>query len=670
MGYIGSTTRGAFLFLGLFFLGSAEATLPGSAISRANSADSPHLRDIYGTTHTFDEFQDARTKATVIVILDDKCPVVQQIVPKLRALYAKYNAFKRDRAGRPVDFEKYPGDPVRFLGIYVKPDMGAKTMATHALEKHIPFRILHDTDGELVNTYKLSRLSETLVLDSDGNEVYRGAIDDQNVQGAMKPKATQHYLDDVLSHLTSDEAKSLPSPHTYTPAVGCVISSIVSRPKATTSYTYYKDVAPILQKRCEKCHREGEVGPMPFQSYDDAAAYAGMIEEVVLDRRMPPWPGISDHGFRNSEELTEEERRILLDWARGDQAAGNPADAPTPLDWGGPKEWKIGEPDFVFKMPKPQEVPATGVLQYVYVPIAVNGGKGFPEDRYIEAIETRPGVPEVVHHIQIHEYHGPVDKALTPVDQIIMYGLSVENARLLGSYTPGNAEENARIYSRYLTGKESGKTVGMKMSKGANLMLELHYTTNGTAAKDQSSVAIRFAKKKPDLVLETWFPFRKRTDMIIPSNLENHSLQDLYHFGSHTNGKSVLLHGARPHLHSRGKSYRLEIVDPRGLSNKVLTDFSKHDEFRGELLLGLPAWDFSWQHLYRFKEPVLITPQQALLATAYWDNTEHNPRNPDFREDVKWGQQTEQEMFNTLFIYEILKESDPRANVTDQLVSR
>jgi hypothetical protein len=101
-------------------------------------------------------------------------------------------------------------------------------------------------------------------------------------------------------------------------------------------------------------------------------------------------------------------------------------------------------------MPEPFEVPATGVLNYVYYPVAVNGGKGFAEDRYIAAVETHPGAPQVVHHVQIHEYFGPVDREPTALDQILIYGLGIESARLLGSYTPGNAEGNTLDFQRYL----------------------------------------------------------------------------------------------------------------------------------------------------------------------------------------------------------------------------
>jgi hypothetical protein len=127
----------------------------------------------------------------------------------------------------------------------------------------------------------------------------------------------------------------------------------------------------------------------------------------------------------------------------------------------------------------------------------------------------------------------------------------------------------------------------------------------------------------------------------------------------------VLLHGIRPHMHSRGKSFRVELVDPRTISRDDLADFSQHDKHRGETILSIPVWDFSWQRFYQFQEPILIRPDQALLATAYWDNTEYNPRNPDPNVDVPWGQQTIHEMFNTLMLYEPLEHDDPRLRSTE-----
>ncbi len=649
---------GAAAAVGCLFFASAARGAGAESVAGAEA----ELSSIFGARHYLSELVDDRTEAFVVVVLDDKCPVVQKTIPVLRELYRKYNWFPRDRAGRPTEFAKYPGDRVRFVGIYVKPEMGAKTMAAHAADMRIPFRVLHDAELALVKELGFSRLSEAAVLDRDLKVHYRGPVDDQNIQGATKPQAAEHYLADAVDALLDGRPVATPRK----PAVGCKITFDLAVDRSDSPLTFHRDVAPILRRRCETCHRTGEVAPMPFESFDDVVAYADMVEEVVRDERMPPYPGASSREFANDERLTADERRILLQWLRSDRKQGNPSDGPGPVAWPNPRHWKIGEPDFVFRMAEPMQVPATGVLDYMYFPVAINGGKGFPEDRWIAAIETHPGASTVVHHVQVHEYFGPVDREPTALDQILIYGLGIESARLLGGYTPGNEEGNKMVFGRYLGENAAGKTAGMKLSKGANLMFEVHYTTNGTAAADQSEVAIKFYDRRPDVLLDTWFPFRSRADMVIPANLENHSLQDLYHFGRETNGRAVLLHGIRPHMHSRGKSFRVELVNPRGLSPATLEDFAQHDAIRGETILSVPVWDFNWQRFYQFKEPVLITPEQALLATAYWDNTKFNPRNPDPNVNAPWGQQTIQEMFNTLLLYEVLEPGDPRANPARQ----
>lgn len=635
----------------MFFRIALLFALLSAGVAQAEDAK-PLLKDIYGADHYYDEFVEERTRAIVFVMLDDKCPVVKQQLPKLRELYKKYNAIERDRAGHPTQFETYPGDVVQFIGVYTKPSQSIKAIAEHALRERIPFRVLRDIDLSFVKKFGVKRLSEIVVFSRDWNVLYQGPVDDQSVQGFTKSHAMARYLEETLDAILANRAL----PYTKIPPVGCLIDV---RPAPEVRKVTYSEVAPILERRCVPCHREHEVGPMHLTTYEEVRDYAAMVEEVVAEERMPPWPVASPRALRNPLALDPQERETLLAWLKSNLPRGDYKRVETQVSTGAtPSRFRIGNPDFVFEMPKPHTVPATGTIDYVYVPIELNGGKGFKEDRWIEAIEVAPGAPEVVHHIQVHEFHGKaVEGKVDPIEQLLHYGLSVENARLLGSYTPGNVEENARFYSSFAP---HGKTGAMKLTRGANLMLEMHYTTNGKETQDRSAVAIRFAKKAPDVVIESWFPFRKRPDMVIPANTGHHSLQDRYHFGGLTDGKAVLVHGVRPHLHTRGQSYRLELIAAGSVTERDLFDFESHDRIRGEVILELPIWDFNWQHFYRFEKPIVIRGDQALLATAYWDNTKFNPRNPDPKANVPWGQQTNQEMFNSLFNYEVLEPGDPR----------
>ncbi len=156
------------------------------------------LYDIFGVTRYATEFVDDCTEAIVLVVLDDKCPVVQQSIPALCDLHERYNGFEKDRAGRPTEFAKYPGDRVTFLGVYVKSDMGARRMAAHAAHARVPFRVLHDPQMTLIEHLGLTRLSEAAVLDRSWNVHYTGPVDDANAQGASKPAATERYLADAI----------------------------------------------------------------------------------------------------------------------------------------------------------------------------------------------------------------------------------------------------------------------------------------------------------------------------------------------------------------------------------------------------------------------------------------------------------------------------------------
>ena len=415
------------------------------ASSAAFADDSkPLLRDIYGADHYYDEFVEERTKAIVFIMLDDQCTVVKQLLPKLRELHKKYNSVELDCAGHPVKFEKYPGDAVQMIGVYTKPSQSIKAVAEHALKTKLPFRVLRDSELSFVKKFGIKRLSETIVFSRDWKIVYQGPVDDQSIQGSTKARATSHYLEDVLDAVL---AKKTP-PFTRVPPVGCLIDL---EQEAEPLKVSYSDVEPILLKRCVPCHREGEVGPMHLTNYAEIRDYAAMVKEVVAEERMPPWPVSSPRALRNPLALDPHERETLLAWLDSKLPLGDYKPAAIPVSARGKSSrFRIGSPDFVFEMPQPHVVPATGVIDYVYVPIELNGGKGFPEDRWIESIEVSPGAPEVVHHIQVHEFHGKaVAGKVDPIEQLLHYGLSVENARLLGSYTPGNIEENARFYSSF-----------------------------------------------------------------------------------------------------------------------------------------------------------------------------------------------------------------------------
>ena len=161
-----------------------------------------------------------------------------------------------------------------------------------------------------------------------------------------------------------------------------------------SSVTFTKDVLPVMQKRCQACHRPGEVAPMSFLTYQEARPWAKAIREAVLTRKMPPWFADPHYGkFANDRSLSQPEIDTLVSWVDGGAKEGDPKDAPAPVQW--VDGWSIGRPDAVFEMPHDFDVPAAGTIEYQYIVIP----SGFTKDTWVQAAEARPGNRKLVHHI-------------------------------------------------------------------------------------------------------------------------------------------------------------------------------------------------------------------------------------------------------------------------------
>src|SRR5262249_39229813 len=148
--------------------------------------------------------------------------------------------------------------------------------------------------------------------------------------------------------------------------------------------TFTKDVAPIIQKNCQVCHRPGEVAPMAFMGYKDVRPWARSIREKVRTREMPPWFADPQHGaFSNDCRLTQKEIDTIVNWVDSGASEGNPADLPPNPSY--PEGWSIGKPDVVIAMPQEYSIPTEGVIPYKYFAVPTN----FAEDKYVQFAEIR-----------------------------------------------------------------------------------------------------------------------------------------------------------------------------------------------------------------------------------------------------------------------------------------
>lgn len=153
--------------------------------------------------------------------------------------------------------------------------------------------------------------------------------------------------------------------------------------------TFSKDVAPILQRACQNCHRPGSIAPMSLLTYNDARPWARSIKTKVALRQMPPWHidrNVGVNKFKDDPSLTDAEIATISAWVDAGSPEGNRADMPPPRQFSDLDKWHIGKPDIIVSMPQPYMLKAKGGDEFYDIEI----DPGFTEDVYVELWRPRP----------------------------------------------------------------------------------------------------------------------------------------------------------------------------------------------------------------------------------------------------------------------------------------
>lgn len=405
--------------------------------------------------------------------------------------------------------------------------------------------------------------------------------------------------------------------------------------------TFHADVEPILQRHCQQCHRPGEAAPMSLVGYEDTRPWARAIQEAVALGRMPPWFADPRYGeWSNAHVLTETERDTLLDWVEGGSPRGNPSDAPPRREF--VEGWNIGEPDLVLELPEPFDVPAEGTIDYQYVVIPTD----FGEDKWVVAAEVRPDQRDVVHHVLA--YMRPKGSSWlegAPPGKIFVPQRSKKKDR----------KKARNVYREILTGFAPGKEPvvwdGARYAKllpaGADIVLQLHYTASGRATRDNTRIGLRFGDRRPAQRVVTMAAMN--TKFIIPPGVADHEVESRWVLN-----RDVELLSLLPHMHLRGKDFRFSLRHPDGTA---------------ETILNVPKYDFDWQFYYYLDKPRLLPAGTAIECLAHFDNSPNNPENPDPSEEVRWGDQSWEEMM--IGFFEVAFDASDKAEeyVTERKVS-
>lgn len=591
------------LFFSLFgILVSTASATPMQTASASDSVvgmrvDDFELLDHKGAAHRLYYYDDA--PAIVLMVQGNGCPIVRNVMPGLRAV--------RDA---------YTDSGVKFLLLNSNLQDNRTSINAEAEAFGYDIPVLVDSNQLVGEALKVSRTAEVFVIDPKSKKVvYHGPVDDRVTYEVQKEKADNNYLANALDAVLAGENVAIAD----VDSPGCIINFPENDKRDQhADISYHDTIVPLLEKNCVGCHQVGGIGPWAMSSYEMVKGFSPMIREVIRTDRMPPWHADPEIGhFLRDKSLSANEIKTLVHWIE----AGSPrGEGPDPLaEPREPlKEWPLGKPDLIVKLPA-FTVPATGVVDYQY-PVIDNP---LTEPKWLKASTVKVGAREAVHHV--------------------LSGMMKEK--------PANGRGGQRDWGSsiggYAVGAESNiarQDHGTYLPVGGAIGFQLHYTTFGKEAVDQTEIGLYFYKDDELPELMTRRSVVIDVSIEIPANTAGHEETSYLEFP-----QDAILLGAFPHAHYRGQSSTLTIRYPDG---------------KEELLLSLPRYDFNWQRDYEFTEPVEVPAGSKLIAVNAYDNSSQNPANPDPSGVITWGEQSHEEMLFTAISYRWKGET--RVNQTPQ----
>jgi len=382
--------------------------------------------------------------------------------------------------------------------------------------------------------------------------------------------------------------------------------------------TFTKDVAPILQQKCQVCHQPNSIGPMSLITYEDARKFATKIKSRVRARVMPPWhidKTVGIREFKNDRSLTDEQIETIVGWVDGGALPGDPKDMPPPAQFPDPTGWQLakqfGPPDLVIKSPPYTLAPRT--QDKWFRPVT---DTGLTEPRWVRAIEIKPSYPDgrrIIHHV------------LTTLQQ-------AEEGITGLAHSAHDVQSNAGLFMEWAVGKVGevfAADAGKLMLPGSRIRWEIHMFAVGDEIKDnQVELGVYFYPKgvvpKHRTVLRM-FDVSRGSELDIPPG-EVAMTQNYYVMQA-----PARIENFQPHMHMRGKAMSVEAVYPDG---------------RKEVLSAVNNFQWNWHvnYIYADHTAPLVPKGTVLIFTAWHDNTAANPNNPDPKQWVGWGDRTVDEM--------------------------
>jgi hypothetical protein len=374
--------------------------------------------------------------------------------------------------------------------------------------------------------------------------------------------------------------------------------------------TFTKDVAPILQKKCQACHRRGQVGPFALETYEQARKRAGDIAAVAEDRVMPPWkpaPGVGPK-LKHDRSLGAGEVAVLKAWAEAGAPRGDDRHMPPPASF--PDGWALGAPDLVLEPAEEFTVPASGPDIYRCFVIPTH----LVRDAYISAIDYRPGNSRVVHHVMAFidtEGAGRERDAAEPGPGYTSFsGAGVPIQGDLGGWAAGNTPHHLP------------EGISRSLPARSDVIVQVHYHPTGKPEKDRTRLGVYFSRTPVKRTLH--WNHASAYDLKLPPGKSDVEVKASWYVPV-----DVHAYGVTPHMHALGRDFRMTVTFPNG---------------RSKDLIYIPDWDPSWQSTYYFETPLSLPRGSTVKVVAHFDNSAHarNPNKPP--KLVKWGPASTDEM--------------------------
>jgi tetratricopeptide (TPR) repeat protein/mono/diheme cytochrome c family protein len=397
-----------------------------------------------------------------------------------------------------------------------------------------------------------------------------------------------------------------------------VAASVTPRTAASQSrpVTFATDIAPVVFTHCSSCHRPGGSAPFSLLTYDDLKSRAARVAAVVRSRYMPPWKPEPGYGeFADSRRLSDEQIALIQRWVDEGTAEGDPAAAP-PVPAAG-SGWQLGEPDLVLTMDRPYTVAASGddVYRHFVLPIPVS------ERRYVRAWELRAGNSRALHHATMeidqtgtsrhrdHEDPEPGYEGLVAHTTMAPDGYFLDWAP---GHTPYRAPDG----------------MAFPVEKNSDLLLMLHLRPTGKPEPVQVSVGLYFADRAPARVPALLRLTRQ--DLDIPAGTARYVATSSFQIPV-----DLDLFTVQPHAHNLARE---------------IEGFAVLSDGTTKPLLYVKDWDFNWQGVYRYAQPVFLPAGTTVTARWTYDNSDANPKNPNRpARPVRFGQRTSDEMAELWF---------------------